>query len=321
MLRAGFLCLQQAGPALYSLTGQASCRTWALELQASAVASWGISSCGSRALGHRLNSCGTWAYFAPCTWHLPRPGIEFVSPALAGSFTGPPMKSQHLFLKMVWDGHSDQYECLAHRTLICIFLIISDAEHIFMCPSAICRPSLDKYPFWSLVHFFLGLYLFLILSCSSCFCVLERNPWWVSFFANISSYFEGCPLSFGVSFGTQMLLWLIWSHFLICNLFSTILRGGSTKSLLHVCQVTFCLYFFLNNFIVSIFAFRYLYYWGFIFCRVLRSFLISFSSWLKQPSQSLHNGCHQSTSQAWVEECSLCLHTLSSNYHLCRFWQ
>ena len=106
-----------------------------------------------------------------------------------------PAKAQPLFLKMVWDGRSDQCECLAHWTLICIFLIISDAEHIFMCPSAICRPSLDKYPFWSLVHFFLGLYLFLILSCSSCLCVLERNPLWVSFFPNISSYFEGCPLS------------------------------------------------------------------------------------------------------------------------------
>ena len=28
---------------------------------ASVVAAWGLSICGSRALGHRLNSCGTWA--------------------------------------------------------------------------------------------------------------------------------------------------------------------------------------------------------------------------------------------------------------------
>ena len=118
---------------------------------------------------------------------------------------------------------------------------------------------------------------------------------------------------------------LLWSYFLICVLFSTILRGGATKSLLHVCQIIFCLYFFLNNFIVSVFAFRYLYYWGFILCRVLRSFLISFSfPWLKEPSQSLLNGLmaiNQSTSQAQVEECSLCLHTLYSTSHLCRFRQ
>ena len=45
--------------------------------------------------------------------------------------------------------------------------------------------------------------------------------------------------------------------------------------------------FFLNNFIVSVFAFRYLYYLGFILYIVLRrSFLISFSSWLKELSQS-----------------------------------
>ena len=51
----------------------------------SSCAMW-LSSCGSRALGHRLNSCGTQAKFLYGTWDLPRSRIEPVFPALAGGF-------------------------------------------------------------------------------------------------------------------------------------------------------------------------------------------------------------------------------------------
>ena len=46
----------------------------------------GFSSCGSRALEHRLNSCGRKAHLLHGIWDLPRSGIELVSPALAGGF-------------------------------------------------------------------------------------------------------------------------------------------------------------------------------------------------------------------------------------------
>ena len=54
----------------------------------------GFSYCRTQALGTRastlavcgLSSCGTWAELFPDMWDLPGPGIEPVSPALAGRF-------------------------------------------------------------------------------------------------------------------------------------------------------------------------------------------------------------------------------------------
>ena len=43
---------------------------------------------------HRVSSCGSWAQLLRSMWDLPRPGLEPVSPALAGRFstTVPPGK-------------------------------------------------------------------------------------------------------------------------------------------------------------------------------------------------------------------------------------
>ena len=60
----------------------------------------GLSSCGLQALERRLSRCGTRASLLRGMWDLPGPGLEPVSPALAGGFltTAPPGKPRSSFL-------------------------------------------------------------------------------------------------------------------------------------------------------------------------------------------------------------------------------
>ena len=88
-----FLQLRRAGATL-GCGVQASPGGGFSRCRAQAPGCVGFSGRGSQPLEHRLGRCGARAWLFQGTWDLPGPGIEHVSPALAGRFftTKPPGK-------------------------------------------------------------------------------------------------------------------------------------------------------------------------------------------------------------------------------------